>query len=89
MDTKVVLPKLFQSVSFLKVRVCLWEIRIRETYTIDRNKKIIILPPLYITCFDKNYDKKLPNKELDAWLTLKRVINGFSGNLRAENAEAS
>lgn len=34
-----------------------------------------------------HFDKKLTDKELDAWLSLKAVIKGFLDNHRTENAE--
>ncbi|CAH1647380.1 unnamed protein product [Spodoptera littoralis] len=34
-----------------------------------------------------NFEKKVTDKEYDAWLSLKAVIKGFLGNHRAENAK--
>ncbi|CAH1640346.1 unnamed protein product [Spodoptera littoralis] len=36
---------------------------------------------------DPNFEKKVIDKEHDAWLSLKAVIKGFLGNHRAENAK--
>lgn len=48
---------------------------------------IFVGPQIRTLMKDPNFDKKLTNKELDAWLSLKAVIKGFLGNHRAENAE--
>ncbi|CAH2989105.1 unnamed protein product [Chilo suppressalis] len=45
---------------------------------------IFVGPQIRTLINDPNFDKKLTNTELDAWLSLKAVIKG---NHRAENAE--
>lgn len=48
---------------------------------------IFVGPQIRQLMKDTNFDKKLNDKEFNAWVSLKAVITGFLGNHKAQNAE--